>query len=99
MALMHVIVPLEWGRAILSRHLLPWNIRHDFKILFVTPGISRRTFRDRLPKTRKQLNRYRPVDHADGVKCRIEGPRIGVLERVVYRYKAGLQAAHNARLL
>ena len=54
------------------------------------------------------LNQYRIVDHTDGVKCRIEGdlrsimlerPRIGVLERVVYRDGAGLQAAHNARLM
>ena len=54
------------------------------------------------------VNRYRPVDRADGVLCRIdgnlrtvmlEGPRIGVLERVVFEDKAGLLAAHNTRLI
>jgi hypothetical protein len=29
----------------------------------------------------------------------LEGPRIGVLERIIYRDEAGLQAAHNARLI
>ena len=29
----------------------------------------------------------------------LEGPRIGVLERVVFRDGAGLQAAYNARLI
>ena len=97
----HCVPRLREGDPVSSPSSLELTARLQKIILYTRyqpEDFLRRAAKDR--EAEQLLNRYRLVGRSDGVLCRIEGNlRTVMLERVVFENKAGLLAAHNARLI
>jgi hypothetical protein len=98
----HCVPRMRTGDPVSPPASLEFTARFEYIVPYT--GISRRTFRDLQPKIGGSgtVNQYRLADNPNGVQCMIEGnlrsamlegPRVGVLERAVFRDEAGLRAA------
>lgn len=109
MAARHCVPGISQGDPVSSPATLELTARFQYIVRYTryqSENFQRQPAKDQ--EAVQLLHRYRLVDDADGVECMIEGNlrpvmleglRIGILGRVVFRDKAGPQAAHNARLI